>query len=253
MRNLAKAKLLADEPVMALMSIVHNPAIVEMAGLGGFDLICIDGEHSSLDRQTLENLVRAAELVNITPIVRTAINHSDEILPFLDTAVQGLLVPHVNTVERAKMAVDAVKYAPLGTRGLSGGRVRRYDGVNPAEQIENFNRETLVMIQIEEKEAVDNLPQLLEVEGIDMFVIGPGDLSHSLGYTGQAQHPEVLRVVDECIETILAGGQRVGIRHDGFDLSRKRIADGVRLIFAGDGRLFQIGMKHFLDQMKRPA
>jgi 4-hydroxy-2-oxoheptanedioate aldolase len=212
--------------------------VVEILGHAGFDVVCIDGEHAPLDRQTLENLVRAAECVGITPIFRSALNYPAEILPFLDTGVMGIMVPHVNTVEHAQMVVDAVKYAPLGKRGMTPGRASTYaiSGVPTKEYIEASNQETLVLIQIEEAEAVKNLPDLLKVDGIDIYVIGPGDLSHSLGYSGQREHPEVLKVIDDIVDQVLAAGKRVG-HSTGIEATKRYIEKGVRYFVWGDGRL----------------
>ena len=88
-KNKAKEKLASGEPVFNCMTLSHSPAVVEVLGRAGIDVVCIDGEHGPLDRQTLENLVRAAECVGITPIFRTTLSYPAEILPFLDTGVMG--------------------------------------------------------------------------------------------------------------------------------------------------------------------
>lgn len=209
-QNRVKAKLNRGEAVFGCMTLLLNPAVVELLGLAGFDYVCIDGEHGPLDRQTLENLVRAAEIRGVTPIFRTAVNHPEEILPLLDTGVQGIMVPHVNTVENAQAAVDAVKYAPLGKRGMTPGRASSYATLKPTDYITQANQESLVVIQIEEMEAVENLPDLLEVEGIDIYTIGPGDLAHSMGRTGQKDHPELLETINYIVDTVVAAGKHVG-------------------------------------------
>lgn len=215
------------------MVIIHHPAVVEILGLAGFDYVCIDGEHGPLDRQTLEDMVRAAESVGVTPILRSAMNHSNEILPFLDTGVQGIMVPHVKTVGIAKMVVDAVRHAPLGSRGFTPGRASRYGTMEPVEYIAASNRETLVIVQIEDAEAVANLPEIVKVNGIDIFTIGPGDLSHSLGFTGQRNHPEVLKAIDYIIDTVVAAGKHVGTTA-GAEAVRRYVERGVREFAWGD-------------------
>ncbi len=238
-KNKAKEKLASGEPVFYCMFLSHAPSVVEVLGYTGVDIICIDGEHGPLNRQTLENLVRAAECADITPTFRTALNYPAEVLPFLDTGVMGIMVPHVNTVEKAQMVVDAVKYAPLGKRGMTPGRANAYavSGVPSKEYIEASNRETMVLVQIEDVEGVKNLPEILKVEGIDVVVVGPGDLSNSLGYPGQRAHPKVLEVIEQIIDLAHAAGKVTGNPAPD-DETRKRWFDkGARVVGGGDLRM----------------
>lgn len=207
--NKAKEKLLSGEPVFECEILAHTPAIVEVLGIAGFDVATIDGEHGPLERRVLENMVRAAECADITPICYTALNYPAEIMPFLDTGVMGLKVPHVKTAEIAQMVVDAIKYAPLGKRGMTPGRANRYgvSGIPTQEYIAASNRQTLVVVMIEDVEAVKNLPQILRIEGIDVFNIGAGDLANSLGYTGQSAHAKVVEVVEHIMDQAHALGK----------------------------------------------
>ncbi|MFW6116332.1 MAG: HpcH/HpaI aldolase family protein [bacterium] len=249
--NKAKEKLRRGETVFGCMCIMHHPSVVEILGYAGFDVVCIDGEHAPLDRQTCEHMVRAAECVGITPIFRSALNHPDEILPYLDTGITGVMVPHVNSAEEAQRVVDAVKYAPLGKRGMTPGRANAYavSGVPTKRYIEASNRETLVLVQIEEAEAVRNLPEMLEINGIDVYVIGPGDLSHSLGYSGQREHPEVLKVIDNIIDQVLEAGKTVGTSA-GLDATKRYIEKGVRYCVWGDARLFHASAHSLISALR---
>jgi 4-hydroxy-2-oxoheptanedioate aldolase len=195
------------------MVLIHDPAVVELLAYAGLDVAIIDGEHAPLDGRVCAHLVRAAECSGILPLFRYGLNNIDEVLPLLDTGMMGIMVPHVNTRQRAEMAVQAVKYAPVGARGMTPGRASRYRavGISAREQIETTNRDTLVLVQIEEMEAVENLDEILTVEGVDVFVIGPGDLSQSMGYAGDRTHPEVLAMIDRIIERVTATGKVVGI------------------------------------------
>ena len=241
-KNKAKEKLATGEPVFSCMTLSHAPSVVEVLGRAGFDVVCIDGEHGPLGRQTLENLVRAAECVGITPIFRTALNYPAEILPFLDTGVMGVKRPHCTTAEKAKMVVDAVKYAPLGTRGMTPGRANAYavSGMSAKEYIETSNRETMVLVQIEDVEGVENLPEILKVEGIDVFVIGAGDLANSLGYPGQRAHPKVLDVVEQVVEQAGAVGKVSSNPAPNAELRKRWFDMGARFITSHDlSMLFQ--------------
>ena len=124
----------------------------------------------------------------------------------------GVQVPHVNTAEDARAVVAAVKYHPLGTRGLAAGtRPANYGiGLTAAEYVEQVNRETLVCVQLEEAEALRNIDAILEVEGIDVFFVGPSDLSQSMGYPGRTDTPEVQAAIREAFATIVAAGKVPG-------------------------------------------
>ena len=238
-KNKAKEKMLRGEPIFMCMLLSHAPSMVEVLARAGIDIICIDGEHGPLDRQTLENLVRACECADVTPIFRTTLNYPAEILPFLDTGVMGLEVPHCTTAAKAKMAVDALKYAPLGKRGMTPGRANAYavSGMSAKEYIEASNRETLILTQIEDVEGLKNLPEIIKVEGIDVVDIGPGDLSNSLGYPGQRAHPKVLEAIEHIIDMAHSVGRISDNPAPNAELRKKWFAKGAHIITSGDLRM----------------
>lgn len=238
-KNKAKEKLTSGEPVFYCNLLSHAPAAIEVLGYAGVDMVCIDGEHGPLDRQTLEHLVRAAEAVDVTPVVRTNFHYPAEILPFLDSGVMGVKMPHCNSVERARMVVDAVKYAPLGKRGMTPGRANAYGvrAVPSQVYIEASNRETVILVQIEDAEGVKNLPEILQVEGIDIINIGPGDLAGSLGYPGQADHPKVVEVIDHIVDQAYAAGKTSTNRAVDAETRKRWFDKGSRVFVVGDLRL----------------
>jgi 4-hydroxy-2-oxoheptanedioate aldolase len=187
------------------------PRLVEWAALAGFDYVLIDAEHGPIDPAACEDLVRAAEVMNVTPIVRVPDNNDKLILRYLDVGVQGIMVPQVNTVEDAERAVGAVKYAPLGRRGLAGSRAASYGvGTSLAEYTRRANDETMVLVQIENIKAMPHLDNILRVEGIDVFELGQADLSQSMGFPGETGRPEVVAAVDAIVSRVLAAGKLIG-------------------------------------------
>ncbi len=230
-----REKLRKKEPIFACMVLIHHPTVVELLGYAGFDVVCVDGEHAPLDGRTCADLVRAAECVGVTPIFRSPLAHPDEVLPLLDTGMMGLMVPHVNTRKKAEMTVQAVKYAPIGSRGMTPGRAARYGavGISPREYIEAANRETLVLVEVEETEAVKNLDSILDVEEIDVFVIGEGDLAQSMGYPGQLTHPKVVQTIDEITHRVSSAGKAVGFSGGGRSV-HEWLKRGVRFLMWGD-------------------
>ncbi len=207
-KNRMKAKIKAGEPAFGVSVTFPAPELVEMIADAGFDWILIDCEHGSHDLDSVLAMTMACEVSGVTPIVRPPVNQPEVILRFLDRGALGVQVPHVNTKEEAIAAVRAVKFHPEGERGLGGGR--KALGMSVAEFVEASNRETLVCIQIEHREAVDNLDEILTVDGVDVFFIGPSDLSQSMGYPGQRDHPEVRAAIDDAFEKIRAAGKASG-------------------------------------------
>ena len=210
--NPMKRKLLAGQPAFGVSVMFPSPHVVDMAGRLGFDWVLIDCEHGSISPESVELMVLAAEAANITPIARPSVNSFEAIGQLMDRGVMGVQVPHVNTADDAQRAVQAVKYHPLGERGLAAGvRSSSYGfGMTMTEYAEESNRETLVCVQLEEGEAVKNVDQIIGVEGVDVFFVGPSDLSQSLGYPGRPDTPEVREAMEHVFSTVRAAGKASG-------------------------------------------
>ena len=209
--NTTKRKLHAGECVFGVFVPIPSPRIVEFCALAGFDYVIIDAEHGPIDVEACEGMVRAAEAFDITPIVRVPENAEKTILRYLDVGAQGVMVPQVNTRDDAERAIRAVKYAPLGQRGLASARAAAYGQrmALPA-YTRHANQETILLIQIENVVALKHLQDMLTLDAIDVFELGTADLSQSLGFPGETGHPEVKKVVDEIVKQILGAGRVVG-------------------------------------------
>ena len=157
--NRMKQKLLVGEPAFGVSIMFPSPHIVDIVGRLGFDWVLIDCEHGSISVESVELMVMAAETAGVTPIARPPVNGFEAIGQLMDRGVMGVQVPHVNTAEDARRAVEAVKYHPLGERGLAAGvRSASYGyGMSMSEYAEYANSETLVCVQLEEAEAVRNV------------------------------------------------------------------------------------------------
>ncbi|PYM48647.1 MAG: hypothetical protein DME16_10650 [Candidatus Rokuibacteriota bacterium] len=210
--NTLKQQLYAGKAAFGVMCTFPSPPVVEMLGHLGFDWILLDNEHGSITVDTAEACIVAAELTGMAPIVRPVGNKAEIIAPFLDRGAWGVQVPHVNTADEARAAVDAVKYGPEGHRGIfSGGRPAGYGFKGAtADYAREANRQTLVCLMLEEVEAIENLPDLVTVPGVDVYFIGSGDLSQSMGHTGQPTHPDVQQVMERGIKTITGAGRIAG-------------------------------------------
>ena len=201
--NSAKEKLGNGETVYGCFVRYPNAALVEVLGYCGWDFIVFDGEHGTIEPGDCEQMVRAAELQSITPIIRVPVNQPHVILRFLDTGAQGLHVPMVRSAADAESVVQSVKYQPRGSRGLAAVRAADYGQEAPfAKYVAAANAETMVIVHIETGDAVERLPEITRVEGLDVIFIGPTDLSNSLGFPGDIQHPKVQATLQRCVEAV---------------------------------------------------
>lgn len=171
-----------------------HPAIAEIMADAGFEWLVIDLEHSTTTLREAEALIRVIELKGCAPLVRVTSNDANQIKRVMDAGAHGVIVPMVNTPEEARAAVRAVRYPPQGTRGVGLGRAQGY-GARFGEYAARINETAVVIAQIEHVDAVRNLEPILATEGIDGSLIGPYDLSGSLGKPGRYDDPDVVDIL----------------------------------------------------------
>jgi 4-hydroxy-2-oxoheptanedioate aldolase len=250
--NKFKAELRAGRPVFGFYLHFPSPELVEFMGHAGFDYVFIDAEHFAFGLETTQALVRAAQLMGMTPIARVPKNDPELILGYLETGVLGVIIPHTNTAEDARAAVRAVKYHPLGNRGAgSRSRAANYGLTQSApEYFEEANRQTLVIALVEEKEGFKNLPEIVRVEGVDAVSIGSGDLAMSLGFPGHANHPQVRALVEQARAQVKASGKALGATVNSAEAARNALAEGALYITLSLGDLMGKTVREFLTQAK---
>jgi 2-keto-3-deoxy-L-rhamnonate aldolase RhmA len=186
---------------------IADPQIVEIIGLAGFDAAFIDMEHTSFDLRDVQLMVMAAERVGITPIVRTPGFDPAFILRLLDMGVQGIYLPHVNNAAAARAAVQAVRYAPLGDRGMAGStRAADYGAVPLETHMAQSNREILLTVMIEEVSALEEIDAIASTQGVDLVVVGPADMSRALGVAGQTNHPKLVQAIERVAQAVRKSG-----------------------------------------------
>jgi len=251
LKNRLKQQLLSGRPAFGVSVMFPSPQLVEMVGRLGFDWVLLDCEHGSLSSESVELMAMAAELAGLTPIARPWTNSPEGILHVLDRGAMGVQVPHVNTAKDAKRAVEAVKFHPMGTRGLAAGtRPAGYGFTGSAsDYVQEANRETLVCVQLEEAEALRNLDEILRVDGVDVLFVGPSDLSQSLGYPGRSDVPQVREAMDRAFAAIVAAGKVPGSTG-----STQAIRDyqrqGVRYLYTHLTRLLASASQEFLSAVR---
>lgn len=250
-KNKTKAKLKAGETVFGCFVRYPDPGLIEFLGYQGWDFLVFDAEHGTVEPRDCENMTRAAELRGVTPIIRVTTNWQPIILRFLDTGAQGLLVPWVQSAAEAEAAVRSVKYQPQGIRGLAGVRAADYGQTRSlGEYVEQANAETLVVLQIETAQAIEQLPEILKVKGIDVIFIGPSDLSQSLGLPGQAQHPTVQAAMQRIADCVAPTDVALGLMVRNVESAREWQAKGAQYIAISLESVLGPAVKHYLQQAK---
>ena len=245
-----KRKLMAGEPAFGVSVMIPSPHVVDIVGRMGFDWVLIDCEHGSISVESVELMAMAAEASGVTAIARPSVNSFEAIGQVMDRGVMGVQVPHVKTEEDARRAVVAVKYHPVGERSLAAGvRSSSYgQGMSMSEYAEWSNRETLVCVQIEDREAVENIEEIVGVEGVDVFFVGPSDLSQSMGYPGRSDHPAVRDAMEHVFGVIAAAGKVSGCAGDGVAARRYREL-GVGYLYTHLTTLLGAGARGYLGEV----
>lgn len=250
MNNLAKARLEHGETIIGTNVPFGAPSLVELLGYAGLHWVLIDCEHGPMSEDEVLHMVRAAEVAGITPIVRPPANVDYLVARYLDLGAQGVLIPHVESKQDAEAAVRAARFPPLGRRGLGRTRWARY-GAGGADRdlIARANAGVMVIALIESQAGIERLPEMLEVEGIDVVHIGPGDLSLELGAPGDWENPALVAAIERIIDTAVAAGRVVGCEARNLDHARQLQARGVRSIGMNWRSLVFAGVRQYLEAL----
>ena len=229
-----------------------DPAAVEIMGFAGFDFVIIDAEHGPISMQSAQNMIRSAETVNITPIIRVSSNDEALILRALDIGAQGIEIPQINCKSDALRAVKSVKYSPQGERGVCRYvRAANYSSMDKFKYFKSANEETMIIAHIEGVEGINNLDEILSVPGIDVIFIGPYDLSQSLGIPGQVNHPLVTEKMKEVVSKCKVSKVAAGTFADDIETAKSWVSLGVQYMsFSVDvGILYDIS-KTIVNKLK---
>jgi 2-dehydro-3-deoxyglucarate aldolase len=175
---------------------IPHSNVAELLCRAGFDWLTVDLEHTCISLESTSELIRVIDLMGISPFVRVGNHDANVIKRVMDAGAHGIIASTINTPEQARQIVSAVKYPPPGTRGVGLARAQGYL-YEFDEHYRWLNEESIVIVQIEHIEAVQNLEAILSVPGVDGFLIGPYDLSASLHIPGQFQHPKMKESLEE--------------------------------------------------------
>jgi 2-dehydro-3-deoxyglucarate aldolase len=254
MQNAIKAKLSEGEVTVGTWMMIGHPVVAEILAQSGFDWIVVDMEHGVVDWPRALGLVQAIEGQGCMPICRLPVNAPEHFKWALDTGAGGVMVPLIRSAEDAERAVTYAKYPPEGTRGIGVCRAHRY-GAAFQSYVDSANEETLVVLQIEHIDAVNDIEGICAVPGVDAVFIGPYDLSGSMGLMGQIHHPKVEAAVDRVFQAATKAGVAPGllIAEPASGEVAQRIADGFQFIAVGLDTLMLVRAADVLVDQWRAA
>ncbi|OXM15588.1 HpcH/HpaI aldolase family protein [Paenibacillus herberti] len=234
--NKLKAKLREGRAVYGLFVSIPHPIIIEMIAQAEFDFVIIDCEHATTNMETVEEMVRAAELHDLTPLVRISKVDRIEILKALDCGAQGIVIPSVEAKEQVEEAVRHAFYHPIGMRSLNSGRPASFAKHSLVDYIAEANEELMIIPMIESVEGVRRSMEILSLPHIDFVLEGAADLSQSLSVPWQTEHPDVLKALEVVFSASGACGVPYATVSRSVDGHRQWAERGVRIFVLGDDR-----------------
>jgi 4-hydroxy-2-oxoheptanedioate aldolase len=228
-KNRVKELWREGKAAVGVWVVLGSPITAEIIANMGYDWVVVDTEHGSIDIGTTQSIIQAVSYTGAVPMVRVPWNDPALIKRALDAGAYGLVIPMVNSREEAVQAVQAARYPPLGVRSFGGPRARLYGGV---DYFEHANEEIAIIVQIEHIDAVNHVDEILSVEGVDGFFIGPTDLAISMGLKPGLDQTDPRHV--EAVSKTLAAGKKYsvagGIHVGSAEAANERIAQGFKFI-----------------------
>lgn len=238
--NCIKHALKGGERVVGTMiSEMRNGEVAYILAAAGMDFLMIDTEHSSVGMESIQNMIRFARAAGLVPLARVTDNQYPLIASILDMGAMGIMVPRVNSPDEARYVVQCAKYPPQGRRGFGArGVVTDYERVSVLDVLAWVNEHTLVIVQVETAEALSHLAETTSVPGIDIALIGPNDLSISLGVPGDFEHPRFVKAVERAFEICLKNGISPAVHASDLEAVKRYRDMGMRfLMYASEARM----------------
>ncbi|MBG9983056.1 hypothetical protein HZY86_08175 [Aerococcaceae bacterium DSM 111020] len=256
MKNTLKQQLLNGEQVLGIFHGVGNASLVEIIGYTGFDYVLLDTEHGPYDVVAAQEYIRAALLAGVTPLVRVKDNQRNSLLKMLDVGARGIIIPNVKTVEEVKDIIANSKYAPIGKRGFGANNGNKfltgdYTQMSLSELFDIHNRETLVIPQCETKECLDNIEEIVSLEGIDGIFVGPYDLSVALGCPGETNDPLLIEAMEKVLHVCQKYHKFAFIYAQTIEEARKRFDMGYASVtYSMDSIIFADACQRVIHDIK---
>jgi 2-keto-3-deoxy-L-rhamnonate aldolase RhmA len=249
-----RKRVLAGESVYGTMiRQARDPGAPAIFAAAGYDFVFIDMEHGNYSMETVADLIRGAKSSGIATIIRVPRLETFFISRVLDAGAEGIMVPMTSTRSQAEEIVRFSKYTPLGQRGFGAQTGQTdYKPLKASEFMKEANENTLIVAQIETPEAIENIDSILEVEGIDVGLIGPNDLSCSMGIPDQMGSEILTKAVDKVVESAKKKGKASGIHIGNIEALKKWRAKGMRVLaYSTDIAFMYNASKSNLEELKR--
>jgi len=250
-----RKRVLAGECVYGTMiRQARDPGAPTVFAAAGYDFVFIDMEHGNYSMETMADLIRGAKSAGIASIIRVPHLETFFISRILDAGAEGIMVPMTSTKRQAEEVVRFSKYTPLGQRGFGTQTGQTdYKPLKASEAMREANEHTLIVAQIETPEAIENIDAILEVEGIDVGLIGPNDLSISMGMTDQMGSEIITKAIEKVVESAKKKGKASGIHIGNIEALKKWRAKGMTVLaYSTDIAFMYNTSKSSLEELKRP-
>jgi len=248
MMNKVKEMTRKGQTAIGLWISIDDPHVVEILSMTGYDFFMFDCEHSPMSIEKMQDLLISMRMSDTVPMVRVPSSERAFIQKALDAGAQGIMIPLVNSSQDAIDVVKKCRYPPAGVRGIGPWSAARHDD----KYLETANDEVMVITQIETKEAVDNLDEILSVEGIDCIFIGPSDLSGSLGLIGEKdrlRHPKNIEAVDTIVKA--CRNAKIPVATTALYPAKKLVEQGYDMVLAAhDVQLLKSAAIELRDSLK---
>ena len=190
--------------------IFPSTTLVELSGRAGFDFVSFDSEHGPFTIDLLDDLCRVADMAGLTPLARVPDISDSTILRFLDRGIMGITGPHITDGKRAQQLANACRYTPVGKRSFGSGRGAFFGGPPTGQEyMKDFNEKVIVVAQLEDVQVLDNIEDILAVDGIDFYASGAQDIAQSMGLPGQPDHPDVKKFEETVINIVHRSGKKM--------------------------------------------
>lgn len=249
--NPFKQGILARREQIGLWSALCDPYIAEICAGAGFDWMLIDAEHSPNDLRTILGQLQAMAPYPTQPVVRPRIGDVPLIKQILELGVQNLLIPLVESAEQADLMARAMRYPPVGVRGVGSALARSSRWNRIPDYLATADEQMCLLVQVETRRGLDNIDAIAAVPGVDGVFIGPKDLSAAIGFLGDTTHPEVQETIRQSAERIRAAGKAAGILADNPDLARRYLSWGFSFVAVGsDAGLLARGAENLAKVFK---
>ncbi len=251
MENMLKRNLYQGKTCFGTWIFSGNPTSADILKNFGFDWFVIDSEHSPIGPETISHMIQVTEGSKVIPLVRVGLNDQYLVKLALDAGAYGVVVPLVNSRADAERAVSFAMYPPRGIRGAAGTRASRY-GLDSKEYLRTANAEIMVIAQVETKSALDNIDEILDVEGIDVAFVGPSDLTMSLGLIDDRSNARVTEAMNKVVKACKNRGKIPGVMASSTEEVKGAIERGFRFIsLASDAKFLTQGARAFLSAAGR--